>query len=427
MTKRGNIWNAFGNRDCMKTIARFLFGLIISFGTVQAQTPELIAKADSSFYDGDFAQIISACDLAIAEYPDTAFLYYYRGFALSNLGKYQAAMLDFDQAIDLEPIFAEPFLERARAKYEMGFRDKAYKDIRAALKRDGNLPEAYMLRAEMYLDEEIPDLAWPDLEFARRLLPKNPEIYCLKAEYYLMLGNTKSAVKESNLAIKMAPQDALGYVSRSQVFMAMGELMAARADIDQAITLEPLQFSLLNSRAMVLDALGDRKAAIKDLERYISKDSLAWDAYLTRAWFSMQDSLWDEAETDLAMAKTIRSEELTIEDQLGYLLVLKNDFPRAITVLTAVIEKMPNNAIARANLGYAKLKIGNAEDGLKDIQRAIKMDDLEPRSYLYRAECWHVLKKPVKACEDIELAKELGFVDFYGEAEWLALKAKACD
>lgn len=411
----------------MKKSIGIFWVLVLSILRICAQSPELIEKADSSFYNADFPQVIVDCNLAIESFPDTAFLYYYRGFALSSMGQFEAAISDFDKAIALEPVFAEPFLERARAKYEMGSRDLAYKDIRAALKRDPDLPEAYLLRAEMYLDEEMPELALPDIEYARQLIPKDPEVYCLKTAYFLAVGNVKSALKEANLAIRLAPKDALGYVSRAQVFTALGELLNARDDIDAAISFAPMEFSLLNSRAMILDAIGDRKAALKDIERYMSKDSLAWDAFLTRAWFNMQDSLWEDAENDLNRAKEIRPEEPTILDQLGYLLVLKPDFPRAIEVLEVVCEKMPNNVLGRANLGYAKIKLGRVEEGLKDIEHAIKMDEFEPRSYLYRAEAWHLLKKPVKACDDIDRAAALGFVDYYGEKELLALKARVCD
>ena len=55
------------------------------------------------------------------------------------------------------------------------------------------------------------------------------------------------------------------------------------------------------------------------------------------------------------------------------------------------------------------------------------MDDLEPKTYLYRAEAWYILKKPVKACEDLAKAEALGFSDYYGEAELVALKEKACN
>jgi tetratricopeptide (TPR) repeat protein len=388
---------------------------------------DLIAQADSSFAAGDFALLLEDCDAAIAEFPDTAILYYYRGIAQRYMGNDAAALADFDKSIDLESAFAEPFLERARTYYGMGERELAHKDIRQCLRRDDGQLEAYLLRATMYLDEDVLGEAWNDLETARRMAPRDPEVYCLRSEYYLVYGNARQAIKEAGTAIKLAPDYSAGYFNQAMAFEASGDFENALQDIDIAIQLEPLDYSLLNARAMILDAMGDRDAALKDLQRYISKDSLAWDGYLTRAWMRMQDSAWADAESDLLQARLLQPEEPSITDQLGYMYVLMGEYAKAQSVLDSLLKKSPNNAFARANLGYALLQLGDTDAALKDIQQAIKLDDAEPRSYFYRAAVYHALKKPTKACEDIQTAEDLGFVEYYGEAELKILKKKACD
>ncbi len=392
-----------------------------------AQNLDLIAAADSSFEAGDYEQLIADCDAALTEFPDTAFLYYYRGVALSFVGNDDAAMTDLNKAIALESAFPEPFLARARIHYARGDREQAHKDIRLCLKRDAGMREAYLLRAEIYLDEGVLGEAWNDLETARRMVPRDPEVYCLRSEYYLMYGDAAKAVKEAGTAIKLAPDDALGYVAQAMAFEALGDFVNAKSDIDLAIQLEPQEYNLLNTRAMILDAMGDREAALKDLERYIAKDSLAWDAYFTRSWFSMQDSAWQAAEQDLFVAQRLQPELVSIADQLGYLYLLMGEYAKAKSVLDTLVAKDSENAFARANLGYVRLQLGDPDGALKDIQHAIKLDDLEPRAYYYRGAVYHALKKPTKACEDLQTAEELGFIDYYGEAELKALKKKACD
>jgi tetratricopeptide (TPR) repeat protein len=392
-----------------------------------ASAQDLIAQADSSFAAGDFEHLLEDANAAIAEFPDTAILYYYRAMAEAYVGDDAAALADFDKSIDLESSVAEPFLERARIYYARGERDLAHKDLRQCLKRDEGMLEAYLLRATMYLDEGVLGEAWADLETSRRMAPRDPEIYCLRSEYYLIYGDARQAVKEAGTAIKLAPDYAAGYFSQAIAFEAAGDFVNALQDIDIAIQFEPLDYSLLNTRAMILDAMGDRDAAFKDLERYIAKDSLAWDGYLTRSWMRMQDSAWAEAESDLFAARRLQPEEPSIPDQLGYLYVLKGDHSKAQSILDSLLKKSPNNAFARANLGYARLQLGDPDAAMKDINQAIKLDEYEPRSYYYRAAVYHTLKKPTKACEDLDTAADLGFVEYYGEAELKALRKKACD
>lgn len=177
---------------------------------------------------------------------------------------------------------------------------------------------------------------------------------------------------------------------------------------------------------MILDAMGDRAGAMKDLERYMAKDSLAWDAYLTRAWLYMTDTNWVAAEADLIAAQHIAPEENSIADQLGYLYVLSRDFAKAKEVLSPLVTRSPNLSFARANLGYTRLMLGDADAALKEVQQAIKLDEMEPRSYYYRACIYVSMEKWNKACEDVQAAEEYGFADYYDEAELKAIRKKAC-
>jgi tetratricopeptide (TPR) repeat protein len=402
-----------------------LLGLILPYAAQSQQ--DLITRADSSFAAAAYPQLLLDCNAAIEAFPDTAFLYYYRGTSHFMLGDLPAARMDYDRAIDLEPTYAEPFIARARVHYAQGDHELAHKDIRACLRRDPAMVEAYLLRAEMYLDEGVLTEAWADLQDARGLDPKDPELYCLRSEYYLLMGEPRQAVKEAGTAIKLAPDDAMGYATQATAYQAAGDYAMAMSDIDLAIQWAPEDYSLLATRAMIRDAMGERDKAMEDLERYMAKDSLAWDAYLTRAWFHMQDTNWTAAEADLLVAQKMQPEEISILDQLGYLYVLMEDFQKAKAILEPLVERAESEAFARANLAYTLLRLGDPDAALKEIQQAIKLDELEPRSFYYRAAIHHALKRPTKACEDLQTAQDLGFEEYYGDQELSELKKIACD
>ncbi|MBL0020070.1 MAG: hypothetical protein IPP17_27485 [Bacteroidetes bacterium] len=112
----------------------FMLSMLQLLGVAaSAQNTDLITKADSSFAAGDYAQLLVDCDAAIVEFPDSAFLYYYRGVAAFAFGENAAAKADFDKAIELESGYAEAYVARARLYYAMGERESAYKDVRACL------------------------------------------------------------------------------------------------------------------------------------------------------------------------------------------------------------------------------------------------------------------------------------------------------
>ena len=67
--------------------------------------------------------------------PTTPFasFYYSRGHARVELGQYEEAIADYDQAIRLQPDSAPMYINRSNAKAELGQYREAIADLEAAL------------------------------------------------------------------------------------------------------------------------------------------------------------------------------------------------------------------------------------------------------------------------------------------------------
>ncbi len=79
----------------------------------------------------------------IALAPQFAGTYYNRGGTHYELGKYQEAIEDFNQAITLAPQDAEAYMGRSFTHYRLGNYQKAIQDYNQAIKINPALQEQF--------------------------------------------------------------------------------------------------------------------------------------------------------------------------------------------------------------------------------------------------------------------------------------------
>ena len=71
--------------------------------------------------------------------------------------------------------------------------------------------------------------------------------------------------------------------------------------------------------------------------------------------------------------------------------------------LTRAIRSRPS-ALAYAERGLTGLRLGNAPGAGRDLERALSLDDGEPRAYVYRAALRFTLGEEQQACSDLAKA-----------------------
>ena len=134
--------------------------------------------------------------MAIKLKPNHFFAYKFRGISNYELGKYDLAVNDFNKSIKLNPIFtgklnkidiktlskneqldiknglAETYNSRANAFDELGKYDLALKDYQEAIKLNGKMAEAYNNRGFLYMNRlKEYEKALKDYEIAIKLKP----------------------------------------------------------------------------------------------------------------------------------------------------------------------------------------------------------------------------------------------------------------
>src|SRR5215470_3615918 len=140
-----------------------------------------LAVADDVCDRGTPDAAIAACTRAIEDSRTStekrSKLYNNRGAAFGRKGQPDRAIEDFDEAIRLNPDFAEAFFNRGIAYANNGQTDHAIQDYDQAIRLNPNHAEAFYNRGYSYADKRQSDRAIQDYDEAIRLNPNYAEAF----------------------------------------------------------------------------------------------------------------------------------------------------------------------------------------------------------------------------------------------------------
>lgn len=108
-----------------------------------------IKRGESKYFAALYDEAINDFDTGISLTPNGN-VYNYRGAAKNKIGKFQEAILDFNEAIGLNATTAGAYRNRAYSNLKLGKNDAAMQDITTAISLDPKDARAYICRGMIY-------------------------------------------------------------------------------------------------------------------------------------------------------------------------------------------------------------------------------------------------------------------------------------
>ena len=190
----------------------------------------------NALWDGakftDPKKAIEYLNEAIHLQPDYAEAYNNRGNAYTNPGQHQRAIQDFNEAIRLKPDFAYAYGNRGNAYKSLGQHQRAIQDYDTVI----------------------------------RLEPDDAGAYNNRGIAYTNLGQKQRAIQDYNEAIRLKPDYAMAHNNRGDAAFDLGQFQRAIQDYDTVIRLEPENAWAYNGRGAACDNLGQTQQAIRDFD-----------------------------------------------------------------------------------------------------------------------------------------------------------------
>ncbi len=140
---------------------------------------------------GDFPQAIAYFTAAI-DRNGLADYYFARGLALADLGDHQKALVDYNQALDLDPNFSSALYNRGMSYLALQNLPEAVSNFDQAIGLDPEFVAAYYSRGMAYYDLGKVELARQDYNRALSLSPMMAATYYDQAPRPLIGGDSSN-------------------------------------------------------------------------------------------------------------------------------------------------------------------------------------------------------------------------------------------
>jgi uncharacterized protein (TIGR02145 family) len=290
-----------------------------------------------------------------------------RGRAHEENGDIDKALVDYTEAIRLDPNYEDAYCCRGNVYSKTGHIDMAIADYNKAIHIDPKYIGAYYCRGCAYGDRGDADKAIADYSTAIQLDPRYALAYWGRGNTYKNKGDLDRALADYNNAIAFDPDCAPAYVSRGNIYSTADDLDMALADYNEALRLSP-SAATYSLRGIVYEQKGDTDRALADYNAAIRLDPGYADAYHSR----------------------------------GKIHSGKGDLDKAIADYTEAIRLDPNEAMAYSDRGAAYMSKNNANKALADCTEAIRLDPNYEAAYFRRACCHSHLGHVQEAIRDFE-------------------------
>ena len=300
----------------------------------------LMTQGDTDLNNRNFDSAIVNYSEAILLDPKDAIAFNNRGLAYRDKREFDRAIADCNEAIRLDPTYAKAVFGRGTAYRRRGDPDRAIIDYNEAIRLDPTYANIFNGRGNAYANKGDYDRAIADYNEAIRLDPKDARVFNGRGFSYMNKGDNDRAIADHSEAIRLDPSLAGSFVNRGNAYRNKRDYDRAIADYNEAIRLDPKYVTAFNGRGIAYGNKGDNGQAIADFIEAIRLDPKYSAAFSNRGVAYSR-----KGQDDLAI----------------------RDYNEAIRL-------DPKNALAFCNLGRIKLRKGDKRGGSADMERAKQLD-----------------------------------------------------
>jgi tetratricopeptide (TPR) repeat protein len=316
---------------------------------------------------------ISDYDKAINRNPRFTDAYHDRGLAWFKRGDFERAVKDFSDAIRLDPKRTRAYNDRGLALYNKGEYDLAIRDFSRSIDLDPRFAAAYSHRGLAWREKRKWDNALADYDRLIKLVPNDPAARINRALTWIDTGEIDRAIDDYNEAIRLDPASPVAYRARGEALRQKGDLDAALVDYDQAIRIDPLSVETYNNRALVWRDKKDFERAIADYDEAILANSQYAQAYAGRG------EIW-RLRGDLARSLTDLNKAVSLIPKHPYFLYLRGEtlrqqgeLDRAVADFSEAIRLLPQAVATYTARGLAYERKGELAKAQADFEHALQL------------------------------------------------------
>jgi len=319
---------------------------------------------------GQYERAIADFDQALHLNSKLPLAYNNRGATFRNLGQEQRAIADFDQALRLDPNLALAYSNRGLSCSKLGQYERAIADFDQALRLDPNLALAYSNRGLNYSRLGKEQQAIADFDRALRLDSTFIPAYVNRGNSYGQLGQYERALADYDQALRLDPNDAQVYYNRANEYSRLGREQQALADYDQALRLDPRYAAAYSNRGLIYSRLGREQQALADYDQALHLNPNLAEVYINRGGTYNKLGQAQRAIADYDQALHIDPKLAIAYSNRGNSYMDMRQYQQALADFEQALRLNPNLAIAWFNKGAVLANTDRLQEALACFEKA---------------------------------------------------------
>ncbi len=334
--------------------------------------------------------------------------YLYRAFARIAKNELTAAISDADKVIHLHPKLPDGHGVRGSAKAKAGDLEGAIKDYNRAIELDPKYTWALEKRAETKINKGDFNGAMIDYDRLVELEPTAARNFYNRCNARHNRSDYDLAIADCTKAIELSPKYAAAYAVRGSARAYKYELAAAIKDYDQALTLSPKYTWALKRRASAKSEQKDHAGALADYDRLLEINPGDADAFSGRGDVKRKKKDYEGAAADYTKAMEVKPKDIGLlmkrastRRQAGDEASATSDYAKAAAIDAAKASNWFEIAF------YKAFRDGCFEESLADFTRAIELNPKLVGAYWERGLAYMGLGRLIEAEADLRKAVEL--------------------
>lgn len=250
----------------------------------------------------------------------------------------------------------QKYYDRGQRYFEKGQYDAAAIEFTNAVKIDPGYADAHFKLGESYLHLQRLDRAYQELSRTVELEPGNYKARIALANLLILGRQFPKAQEQTDLLMKQRPDDPAVHSAVSNLLAAQNNLSDAIAEIERTIALDPGQWQLYLDLAFLEQRNNQPDLAEASFKKVIELNPKGTQARVVLGGFYQSQKRSDEAERQFRAAIAANPSALEPRDALARLMLFEGKKADAEAILKQANQDLPHEAgsyLALSNFYYS--------------------------------------------------------------------------
>ncbi|MCZ6877755.1 MAG: tetratricopeptide repeat protein [Acidobacteria bacterium] len=366
-----------------------LFSLSTLTVPLYLQAQDCLEEGKDHLKEGRLAQALATLDRCKEANAEHAGAYFYSGIALAAGGNPVEALVELEQAVELDPEEAEYALALADALSGLGQWTAAVEVLgvfEEQAKVDQLEGEQLWLLSDIYFRSEQFDQALGLLDWMEANTAEDPRVDFRRAQIHMSTSNLEEALRFFEKSAQNMPGKAPPHFGAGVVLRLQNQPEAAKRALLQALQLEPSNPEFLWQLAEVCLTLNEPDQALRYLTPIENSDSTPPEIYrlLGESYRRLGDPEKSRTYLNRFQELSLALQEEETRNQEAQSLIARgeeklaeNAVDEAKGLFEQTLQKTPDNWLAHSYLAKIYLSSGFLQFAYRHLSR---MEELDPEA-----------------------------------------------